>query len=944
MDNLNNNTNEKLSQALHYAEKLGWSIIPVGRNKKPLFEWKKYQNEKASAEQIISWFEKYPNANIAVVTGQISNLTIIDVDPRHNGTDEPFKDIQTVKSKTGGGGWHLYFQYEEGTQTNSGIKPGIDVRSEGGVAVLPPSDHESGNNYEWLVAPDQNNLAPLPEFVKDWIIEAKPKNAEESNWNEEVLNGVGEGKRNESAASVAGKLLKRFPIKEWETEAWQHFVNWNSQNKPPLPEDELRSVFNSIKGKAQAKTEEQKDKNTTLTLQLVEEIKKERIVFFHTPHKEGFAAITGDGREILKLRSRSFKQYIAHYVYRQFDRIISSDMISNITQVLEGKAIFDGPTHELFVRIAKQNNAIWYDLGDGSVVHIDKDGWRVSETPPILFRKFPHQVIQATPQYDGDVAVICDFVNLKNESEKLLFEVFTIASFIPDFPHPLLVLYGPQGAGKTTPLRVLKSLIDPSILKTLSAPDSAREFVQTASHHFFFFLDNLSSLPDWLSDSLARASTGDGFSKRELFSDDEDVIYSFQRTIGLNGINLVIEKADLLDRSILLVLERISKRSRREEQEFWETFEGIKPKLLGAIFTAVSQAINYYPIISLSSYPRMADFARWGCAITRALGYQDQDFLDAYYSNINTQSEAAIDASPVGTTIISFMNDKENWAGTASELLEKLEKEAEKLKINTKHNQWPKQPSWLVRRINLIQPNLAEQGVRVTNDTDSRPKQVIIQKIDRNADDSDMATEDTQTEPVNDPSPKVAADSSDDKDSDNEDSLIKQPASSPTPLPPFPPTIGSQPEQDFKSWSNHFLLWQYDKAVKLGEKMSDSNPNSEEEIQKYEQLLKLIEQIEDEGRERKIGPFIPDEEFEDRIIRILAELTLSEGFIPSEKVAEKIEYPSDRMLKILEKLHSDEKILRYKDEDDLWAVSVATRERLGISSPVKKPIELEVKK
>ncbi len=939
MDNSNNSTNEKLSQALYCAEKLGWSIIPVGINKKPLFEWKKYQNERASSDQIVEWFEKYPNANIAVVTGRISNLTIIDIDPRHDGTDEAFKDIQTIKSKTGGGGWHLYFEYEEGTQNHSGIKPGIDVRSEGGFAVLPPSDHESGNNYEWLVAPDQNVLAPLPEFVNDWIGESKSKNSsEQSNWNNEVLNGVGEGKRNESAASVAGKLLARFPIKEWETEAWQHFRNWNSQNKPPLAEDELHTVFNSIKGKAQAKAEEEKDKNTTLTLQLVEEIRKDRIVFFHTPHKEGFAAITGDGREILKLRSRSFKQYIAHYVYRQFDKIISSDMISNIIQVLEGKAIFDGETHELFVRIAKQNNAIWYDLGNGSVVHIDKDGWRVSETPPILFKRFPHQLIQAAPQHDGDVAVICEFVNLKSESDKLLFQVFAIASFIPDFPHPLLVLYGPQGAGKTTPLRVLKSLIDPSILKTLSAPDSAREFVQTASHHFFFFLDNLSSLPDWLSDSLARASTGDGFSKRELFSDDEDIIYSFQRTIGLNGINLVIEKADLLDRSILLVLERISKRSRREEQEFWEAFEGIKPKLLGAIFTAVSKAINYYPDISLSSYPRMADFARWGCAITRALGYQDQDFLDAYYANINTQSEAAIDASPVGMTITSFMRDRDNWVGTASELLERLDEEAKKLKIDTKLRHWPKEPSWLVRRINLIHPNLVEQGIKIINDTDSRPKQLIIQKIEENADNGDIETKSTEIEADTNLSPETPSSSVDDKNGESQMSLEEQSLSPSTPSSPNSPSISNQ---DFKTWSNHYLLWQYDKTVKLGEKLSSSNPNSDGEIKEYEQTLHLIESIEDEGRNRKIAPFVSDQDFEDRVIRILAELTLAQGFVPSSKVAEQIEYPNEKMRQILEKMHTEQKILRYNGDDDSWAVSVATREQLGIT---KKPIESEVKK
>jgi len=179
-------------------------------------------------------------------------------------------------------------------------------------------------------------------------------------------------------------------------------------------------------------------------------------------------------------------------------------------------------------------------LGDGKAIYTDKDDWTITNQPPILFRRFPHQVSQVIPKKGGKVTDLLWFVNIKNEQEQLLFLVYAIAAFIPDFPHPILVLHGAQGASKTTALKMLKLLVDPSIIKTLSAPDSEREFVQLASHHYFFFFDNLFKLPNWLSDSLAKTSTGDGFSKRELFSDDDDVIYSFQRTMCIDGINQVV--------------------------------------------------------------------------------------------------------------------------------------------------------------------------------------------------------------------------------------------------------------------------------------------------------------------------------------------------------------------------------------------------------------------
>lgn len=149
----NYNTFTMLDWALFYREKLQWSIIPVAKDKRPLVNWKNYQEVTASVEEIREWWNKFPEANIGVVTGRISNLIVVDIDPRHGGSDELFKSIETVKAKTGGGGWHYFFKYEEGIKNFAAIKSGIDIRSEGGFVVIAPSIHQSGNKYEWEVQP-----------------------------------------------------------------------------------------------------------------------------------------------------------------------------------------------------------------------------------------------------------------------------------------------------------------------------------------------------------------------------------------------------------------------------------------------------------------------------------------------------------------------------------------------------------------------------------------------------------------------------------------------------------------------------------------------------------------------------------------------------------------------------------------------------------------------
>lgn len=242
MTNQNDTTNAKLQQALHYLKDKKWSVIPIGKDKRPLIIWKKYQSERASEQELTDWFKKYPNMNIGVVTGKVSDLIVVDIDPRHGGSEELFKDIKTLKSKTGGGGWHYFFKYEEGIQNNANIKPGIDTRGEGGYAAIPPSTHPSGKDYEWLVDLSYV-IAPLPNFFKEWLSDAKPNSKA---FGKKILEGVVEGSRNDSAASVAGKLLAHFPVKEWKISVWPLLQAWNAKNNPPLLEDELQKVFKSV--------------------------------------------------------------------------------------------------------------------------------------------------------------------------------------------------------------------------------------------------------------------------------------------------------------------------------------------------------------------------------------------------------------------------------------------------------------------------------------------------------------------------------------------------------------------------------------------------------------------------------------------------------------------------------------------------------------------------
>ena len=151
-----------LNVALQYFRR-GWSVIPIRPSgKEPLIPWQEFQKRKASESEIRSWWAKWPNANVGIVTGAISGLAVVDLD----GT-EGIKQAQTLRLSSGcvsstGKGKHLYFKHPGENVCNSVRKfPGVDLRGDGGYVLAPPSLHPNGRRYQWGVA---SNCAMLPIF------------------------------------------------------------------------------------------------------------------------------------------------------------------------------------------------------------------------------------------------------------------------------------------------------------------------------------------------------------------------------------------------------------------------------------------------------------------------------------------------------------------------------------------------------------------------------------------------------------------------------------------------------------------------------------------------------------------------------------------------------------------------------------------------------------
>lgn len=240
--------------ALDYAGR-GWSVVPIEPGgKRPLVRWEELQQRRASPAELHDWLARWPDANVGIVTGSISGLLVLDVDPRHDGSEslaaleaEHGALPATVEALTGGGGRHLYFAHPGGVLRNRvGLRPGIDLRGDAGLVVAPPSRHASGRSYRWREghAPGDLPLAALP----DWLLH--PAGASRGTghplpwWRERARELVREGERNSRLASFAGHLLWHGVDPEVATEL---LLCWNRLHcEPPLSDEEVVRTVESI--------------------------------------------------------------------------------------------------------------------------------------------------------------------------------------------------------------------------------------------------------------------------------------------------------------------------------------------------------------------------------------------------------------------------------------------------------------------------------------------------------------------------------------------------------------------------------------------------------------------------------------------------------------------------------------------------------------------------
>jgi hypothetical protein len=232
-----------LDSALRYLAR-GWNVIPVTRDKRPLLpSWEEYQGRMATEKEVREWWGRWPTAGIAVLTGALSGVVVVDADDAEGlASVKPYLEVGTLTVVTGRGGRHYYFKHP-GEEVPCAVRflPGTDCRGDAGYVVVPPSLHRSGKRYRWKDTRAQ--IVNMPAELLALLRPGPRKKLEEEDW----VKDIPDGERDRELTRRAGRLF-RAGMAEGEVLQVLEVVN-AAHCKPPLGAAQVRKIVCSIAGR-----------------------------------------------------------------------------------------------------------------------------------------------------------------------------------------------------------------------------------------------------------------------------------------------------------------------------------------------------------------------------------------------------------------------------------------------------------------------------------------------------------------------------------------------------------------------------------------------------------------------------------------------------------------------------------------------------------------------
>ena len=437
---------------------------------------------------------------------------------------------------------------------------------------------------------------------------------------------------------------------------------------------------------------------------------KNCIELWHTPNNECYITVPKNShKEHYKLSSKAAKIWLGKQGHELMDKVISGSTIKDAVNVLEGKAIYEGKEYTLGIRKAQIGDKIYVDLGDDTwrAVEIDRSGWRVINECPVKFKRSKNSLPLPMPERGGEIDELRGLINAANDENWVLILAWLSQAFWCKGPYSHMYLRGPQGTLKSYMMKMLKTITDPSTAAERNLTKSEQDTAIAMGSESITCFGNLSGITNGMADLFCIASTGGVFAKRALYTDDEEAVTNVKCMLLMNGIDDLGQRGDLLDRTIVLDLERVE--NRRTEEDINSEIEEKKAKLFGCLLDMTVLGLDNIDSIELDDPPRMADFAKWACA---CLGGAANRFIEIYTEARENTSIDLAETNRLPSAIYSFVRNQpeKKWTGSASLLLANINHYSGIIP-GRELEDWPTTPDKMGSELRRFTPALEARGI-----------------------------------------------------------------------------------------------------------------------------------------------------------------------------------------------------------------------------------------
>jgi len=428
------------------------------------------------------------------------------------------------------------------------------------------------------------------------------------------------------------------------------------------------------KAKTQNNTSTKKESQVDVLLRMVE---KQGHIPFRSVTGEAFIQVPKkDGFVNYPLKSEFYQMWLRNLYFQTYSRGTRGDMIQTVIETLASKAYCQGKEYPVYNRFALYEGCLYYNLAD------------------------------------EDSTVLCI-----DESR-----------LVTGIEQPIVIYKGPKGSSKTTSMEMDKRCLDISSNNVTVMPKNEEDFLMLLESQDIVCLDNMDYITKNQANIFCQAVTGAKAVKRKKYSDSELCEIDIQSTIYMNGIHLLSNRSDFLDRCVFLNMKAVSSEIRGSKKEVMDEFEADKPSILYGMFMCISKAIKIQPLIEVDIDDRLIDFIKWGCAVAEALGYGQEKFLKAYKENRTRLNEELLEEDEVAGAVMDYLGKFGKFEGAMSEFSAELSNMLYEKGMSVSNH--IRQPNHLSRRLKELETGLYHVGISVEIGKTNGKRFVKICKID----------------------------------------------------------------------------------------------------------------------------------------------------------------------------------------------------------------------